>query len=49
MLPVVNDLLAAHPGLSVRLVLSDRFAHLVDEGVDVAEGSTITAPASRRS
>ncbi len=35
-LPVVHDLLAAHPGLSVRLVLSDRFARLVDEGVDVA-------------
>ena len=35
-LPVVNNLLAAYPKLTVRMTLSDRFARLVDEGVDVA-------------
>jgi DNA-binding transcriptional LysR family regulator len=35
-LPVVGVLLAAHRALAVRLVLSDRNAHLVDDGVDVA-------------
>ena len=35
-LPVVQHLLRAHPALSVRLLLSDRIVHLVDEGVDVA-------------
>lgn len=35
-LPVVHAVLAAHPGLSIRLLLSDRYAHLVDEGIDVA-------------
>ena len=35
-LPVVQRLLRAHPDLSVRLVLSDRVVHLVEEGVDVA-------------
>lgn len=35
-LPMVTRVLAAHPALSVRLTLSDRNVHLVDEGVDVA-------------
>ncbi|RKG69799.1 LysR family transcriptional regulator [Corallococcus exercitus] len=35
-LPVVQKLLAAHPALSVRLHLSDRNQHLVDEGIDAA-------------
>nr|HEX4315791.1 LysR family transcriptional regulator [Kofleriaceae bacterium] len=35
-LPIVAGLLAAHRGLAVRLALSDRNAHLVDDGVDVA-------------
>ncbi|HEX5377071.1 MAG TPA: LysR family transcriptional regulator [Phenylobacterium sp.] len=35
-LPVVNRLLAEHPALSIRLILSDRNVHLVEEGVDVA-------------
>ena len=35
-LPVVSALLAAHRGLAIRLVLSDRNAHLVDDGVDLA-------------
>ncbi|NOK18805.1 LysR family transcriptional regulator [Corallococcus carmarthensis] len=35
-LPLVQKLLAAHPGLSVRLHLSDRNQHLVDEGIDAA-------------
>src|SRR3954454_10092878 len=35
-LPVVQRLLQAHPDLSVRLMLSDRVVHLVEEGVDVA-------------
>lgn len=35
-LPIASRLLAAHRGLAIRLLLSDRNAHLVDEGVDVA-------------
>jgi len=35
-LPVVEGLLRAHPGLDIRLALSDRFVSLVEEGVDVA-------------
>jgi DNA-binding transcriptional LysR family regulator len=35
-LPIINKLLDEHRALSVRLTLSDRNAHLVDEGVDVA-------------
>ncbi len=35
-LPVVQRLLRDHPALSVRMVLSDRVVHLVEEGVDVA-------------
>lgn len=34
--PIVLELLAAHPALSVRLTLSDRNAHLVEEGLDAA-------------
>jgi DNA-binding transcriptional LysR family regulator len=35
-LPIVNCLLSKHRGLSIRLMLSDRNVHLVDEGIDVA-------------
>lgn len=35
-LPIVNRMLRGHRALSIRLTLSDRNAHLVDEGVDVA-------------
>ncbi len=35
-LPIVGALLAAHRALAVRLTLSDRNAHLVNDGVDVA-------------
>ncbi len=35
-LPVVQQLLRDHPGLAVRLMLSDRTVHLVEEGIDVA-------------
>jgi DNA-binding transcriptional LysR family regulator len=35
-LPVIETLLRAHPALRVRLALSDRIVHLVEEGVDVA-------------
>jgi DNA-binding transcriptional LysR family regulator len=35
-LPVVNRLLADHPALAVRLILSDRNAHLAEEGIDAA-------------
>src|SRR3569832_1061568 len=34
-LPVVERLLEAYPALSVRMVLTDRIVHLVEEGVDV--------------
>ena len=33
---IVSRLLAAHPQLSATLLLSDRFANLVEDGVDVA-------------
>jgi DNA-binding transcriptional LysR family regulator len=35
-LPIVQDLLRAHPALSVRMILLDRLVHLVEEDVDVA-------------
>lgn len=35
-LPIVAELLRRHPRLVVRLVLIDRFAQLVEEGIDVA-------------
>lgn len=35
-LPVVAQLLADHPEVSVSLTLSDRNVHLVDDGIDVA-------------
>ena len=35
-MPMVEALLASHPDLSVRVMLSDRVAHLVEEGIDVA-------------
>jgi DNA-binding transcriptional LysR family regulator len=35
-LPIVQKLLRDHPALSVRLLLSDRIVHLVEEGIDVA-------------
>lgn len=35
-LPIVQALLAAHPALDIRLTLSDRNAHLVEDGIDAA-------------
>ena len=35
-LPIIEQLLRTHPRLSIRLALSDRVVHLVDEGVDLA-------------
>jgi DNA-binding transcriptional LysR family regulator len=35
-LPVVVELIRSHPGLNVRLLLLDRVARLVEEGIDVA-------------
>lgn len=35
-LPLVSRLLKAEPDLDVRLILSDRNAHMVEEGIDVA-------------
>ena len=35
-LPIVNLLLERHPTLSIRLSLSDRNVHLIDDGIDVA-------------
>jgi DNA-binding transcriptional LysR family regulator len=35
-LPIVTRLLREHPELSIRLSLSDRNVHIVDEGIDVA-------------
>jgi len=34
-MPIIDGLLRAHPALKVRLLLSDRNVHLVEEGVDV--------------
>src|SRR5690349_19528793 len=34
--PVVAELLAAHPGIDVRLGLTDRIASLAEEGIDLA-------------
>lgn len=33
---MVNDFLAAQPGIGVELILDDRFADLVEEGIDIA-------------
>jgi DNA-binding transcriptional LysR family regulator len=35
-LPIVNRALREHRGLSIRLALSDRNVHLVDDGIDIA-------------
>jgi DNA-binding transcriptional LysR family regulator len=35
-LPIVTEFLAAHPAINVRLALSDRNLHLLDDHVDVA-------------
>jgi len=35
-LPIVTELLATHPAITARLVLSDRYANLVDDHFDVA-------------
>jgi DNA-binding transcriptional LysR family regulator len=35
-LPIITRILGEHPALRIRLTLSDRNVHLVDEGVDVA-------------
>ena len=34
--PIVRKLLSMHPALDVRLILSDRNAHLAEEGIDAA-------------
>ena len=34
--PVVTEFLAAHPGVSVNLALTDRYANMVEEGIDLA-------------
>src|SRR5258705_615849 len=36
LVPVVADFLAAHPGVDLRLGLSDRIESLADDGIDVA-------------
>lgn len=35
-LPIVNRALSQHRGLAIRLTLSDRNVHLVDDGIDIA-------------
>jgi DNA-binding transcriptional LysR family regulator len=35
-LPIVADFLAAYPEIAVRLLLSDRYLHLIDDHVDMA-------------
>ena len=45
-MPIVNGLLRAYPALKVRLLLSDRNVHLVEEGVDVAVRIGILADSS---
>jgi DNA-binding transcriptional LysR family regulator len=35
-LPIVTELLRTHPELQIELMLTDRFARLVDEGIDIA-------------
>ena len=35
-LPVVTDFLAAYPEINVRLMLSDRNLHLIDDHIDMA-------------
>ena len=35
-LPIIADLLRTHVALSVRLTLSDRLVHLVEDGIDIA-------------
>lgn len=34
--PVVTEFLGAHPGVTVRLILSDTLANIVEEGIDLA-------------
>ncbi len=36
LLPVVNDFLAAFPEIRVKLILSDRSLHLIDDRIDIA-------------
>jgi DNA-binding transcriptional LysR family regulator len=36
LLPVVNDFLAAFPAIRIKLVLSDRSLHLIDDRIDIA-------------
>ena len=35
-LPIISDCLAAYPDINVRMVLSDRNAHLIDDHIDLA-------------
>jgi DNA-binding transcriptional LysR family regulator len=34
--PILDEFLTAHPSVSVRMLMLDRFVNLVDEGVDIA-------------
>lgn len=34
--PILDEFLQAHPGVSVRFLMLDRFVNMIDEGVDVA-------------
>ncbi len=36
MAPVVTEFLGLHPGVSVNLMLSDRYSNIVEEGIDLA-------------
>jgi DNA-binding transcriptional LysR family regulator len=45
-LPVVSEFLAAYPEITVRLHLSDRFLHLIDEHVDLAARIGVLAESS---
>lgn len=35
-LPVIEEFLAAYPEINIRLILSDRIAHLIDDHIDLA-------------
>jgi DNA-binding transcriptional LysR family regulator len=35
-LPIANEFLGAHPNIDLRMILSDRISHLLDDHIDVA-------------
>ncbi|MEI2559240.1 LysR substrate-binding domain-containing protein, partial [Acinetobacter pittii] len=35
-IPVISEFLAKHPDIDIRIVLSDRNAHLLDDDIDLA-------------